>query len=105
MTYTHGRLQIASLSIPPKRQLIWFGTPQKLQKLDLFLLAENFPQFIFSTGVSDLVVTLHSSLTFSEHITCTAYMLLLLSTPAYQGNAQICVLIHLDINSPCICLL
>ena len=52
-----------------KTQLIWFGTPQQLQKLDLLLLAENFPQFTFSTSVRDLGVTLDSSLTFSEHIT------------------------------------
>src|ERR1043165_6212362 len=52
-----------------KTQLIWFGTPQQLQKLDLLLLAGNFHQFTFSTSVRDLGVTLDSSLTFSEHIT------------------------------------
>ena len=51
-----------------KTQLIWFGTPQQLRKLDFVLLAENFPQFSFSTSVRDLWITLDSSLTFSEHI-------------------------------------
>ena len=47
--------------------LVWHS--QQLQKLDLLLLAENFPQFTFSTSVRDLGVTLDSTLTFSEHIT------------------------------------
>ena len=51
-----------------KTQLIWFGTPQQLQKLDFPLLAENFPQFTFSTSVRDLGVTLDSTLTFSDHV-------------------------------------
>src|SRR5678815_670937 len=67
MTYTYGCLQITSLN-SSKIQLIWFGTPQQLQKLDLSLLAENLPQFSISTSVRDLGVTLYSSLTFSEHI-------------------------------------
>jgi len=52
-----------------KTQLIWFGTPQQLLKLDFLLLSERFPQFTFSTSVRDLGVTLDSSLTFSKHIT------------------------------------
>ena len=52
-----------------KTQLIWFGTPQQLRKLDFLLLAEKFPSLLnSSTSVRDLGVTLDSSLTFSEHI-------------------------------------
>jgi hypothetical protein len=51
-----------------KTQLIWFGTPQQLQKLDYTLLSQTFPHFNFSSSVRDLGVTLDSSLTFTEHI-------------------------------------
>src|SRR5688572_28483991 len=51
-----------------KSQLIWFGTPQQLKKLDYALLSERFPSFTFSSSVRDLGVTLDSSLTFTEHI-------------------------------------
>ena len=51
-----------------KTQLIWFGTPQQLLKLDYTLLSEKFPHFTFSSSVRDLGVTLDSSLTFTEHI-------------------------------------
>ena len=51
-----------------KTQLIWFGTPQQLKKLDYALLSERFPRFTFSSSVRDLGVTLDSSLTFTEHI-------------------------------------
>ena len=51
-----------------KTQLIWFGTPQQLQKLDYSLLLEKFPSFTFSSSVRDLGVTFDSTLTFSQHI-------------------------------------
>jgi hypothetical protein len=51
-----------------KTQLIWFGTPQQLLKLDYTLLSEKFPHFTFSSSVRDLGVTLDCSLTFTEHI-------------------------------------
>src|SRR5688572_11237508 len=50
-----------------KTQLIWFGKPQQLLKLDYNLLSEKFPHFTFSSSVRDLGVTLDSSLTFTEH--------------------------------------
>src|SRR6218665_2891892 len=50
-------------------QLIWFGTPQQLLKLDHALLSDRFPHFTFYTyTVRDLGVTLDSALTFSQHI-------------------------------------
>src|SRR6218665_3781848 len=42
-----------------KTQLIWFGTPQQLLKLDYALLSDRFPHFTFHTTVRDLGVTLH----------------------------------------------
>src|SRR6218665_2106073 len=51
-----------------KTQLIWFGTPQQLLKLDHALLSDRFPHFTFQTTVRDLGVTLDSALTFSHHI-------------------------------------
>src|SRR6218665_2575700 len=51
-----------------KTQLIWFGTPQQLLKLDHALLSDGFPHFTFHTTVCDLGVTLDSALTFSQHI-------------------------------------
>ena len=51
-----------------KTQLIWFGTPQQLLKLDHALLSDRFPHFTFQTTVRDLGVTLDSALTFSQHI-------------------------------------
>src|SRR6218665_3295101 len=51
-----------------KTQLIWFGTPQQLLKLDHALLSDRFPHFTFHTTVRDLGVTLYSALTFSQHI-------------------------------------
>src|SRR6218665_456680 len=51
-----------------KTQLIWFGTPQQLLKLDHALLSDRFPHFTFHTTVRDLGVTLDSALTFSQHI-------------------------------------
>src|SRR6218665_469848 len=51
-----------------KTQLIWFGTPQQLLKLDHALLSDRFPYFTFQTAVRDLGVTLDSALTFSHHI-------------------------------------
>ena len=53
---------------PSKTQLIWFGTRQQLQKLDQKLIALTVPNFIFSSSVRDLGVTLDSELTFSDHI-------------------------------------
>src|SRR5678815_4675834 len=55
-----------------KTQLIWFGTPQQLQKLDFLLLAENFPQFSFSTSVRDFGFTLDSSLTLNISVSLHA---------------------------------
>src|SRR6218665_3026234 len=37
-----------------KTQLIWFGTPQQLLKLDHALLSDRFPHFTFHTSVHDL---------------------------------------------------
>src|SRR6218665_3168238 len=51
-----------------KTQLIWFGTPQQLLKLDHALLSDRFPHFTFHTTLRDLGVTLDSALTFSQHI-------------------------------------
>src|SRR6218665_2442910 len=51
-----------------KTQLIWFGTPQQLLKIDHALLSDRFPHFTFQTTVRDLGVTLDSALTFSQHI-------------------------------------
>ena len=53
---------------PNKTQLIWFGTRQQLQKLDIPLLNEKFPSFTFHSSVRDLGVVLDSTLTFSNHI-------------------------------------
>src|SRR6218665_3253926 len=44
-----------------KTQLIWFGTPQQLLKLDHALLSDRFPHFTFQTTVRDLGVTLDSA--------------------------------------------
>ena len=87
-----------------KTQLIWFGTPQQLLKLDFLLLSERFPQFTFSTSVRDLGVILDSSLTHFLQTYHQPYTLLLLSTSASRGYSQICLLIHHDFNSSCICL-
>src|SRR6218665_3077958 len=54
--------------ISAKTQLIWFGTPQQLLKLDHALLSDRFPHFTFQTAVRDLGGTLDSALTFSQHI-------------------------------------
>src|SRR6218665_3804306 len=51
-----------------KTQLIWFGTPQQLLKLDHALLSDRFPHFTFHNTVRDLGVTLDSAFTFSQHI-------------------------------------
>src|SRR6218665_2299993 len=51
-----------------KTQLIWFGTPQQLLKLDHALLSDRFPHLAFHTTLRDLGVTLDSALTFSQHI-------------------------------------
>src|SRR6218665_2279020 len=51
-----------------KTQLIWFGTPQQLLKLDHALFSDRFVHFTFHTTVRDLGVTLYSALTFSQHI-------------------------------------
>jgi len=51
-----------------KTQLIWFGTPQELLKLDHSLLSDHFPHFAFQTTVRDLGATLDSVLTFSQRI-------------------------------------
>src|SRR6218665_1702491 len=59
--------QIDSLN-SAKTQLIWFGTPQQLLKLDHALLSYRFPHFTFHTTVRDLGVTLDSALTFSQNI-------------------------------------
>src|SRR6218665_3254821 len=54
---------------PQKRQNIWFGTGQQLDKLDLAALYLEFPTFVFSTYVRDLEVILDQELYFVEHIT------------------------------------
>ena len=51
-----------------KTQLIWLGTRQQLAKIDLEALAQEFPQFTFSSSVRDLGVTLDQELTFTRHI-------------------------------------
>ena len=51
-----------------KTQFIWFGTRQQLAKIDLKVLAQEFPQFTFSSSVRDLGVTLDQELTFTRHI-------------------------------------
>ena len=51
-----------------KTRLIWSGTTQQLQKVDIPLLSHGFPHFTFLSSVCDLGVTLDSSLTFSTHI-------------------------------------
>ena len=48
-----------------KTQLIWFGTPQQLLKLDYALLSNSYPHFTFLSSVRDLGVTL----IFSQYIT------------------------------------
>ena len=53
---------------PSKTQFIWFGTRQQLAKLDLSAIAADFPNFIFSSVVPDLGVTLDQELTFAPHI-------------------------------------
>src|SRR6218665_2402085 len=53
---------------PNNTQFIWFGTPQKLSKLDLPLLTERCPFFAFHSSVRNLGVVLDSTLTFSEHV-------------------------------------
>src|SRR6218665_1254707 len=57
-----------SLINSSKTQLIWFGTTQQIQKLDVPLLSRRFSHFIFLSSVRDLDVTLDSSLSFSNHI-------------------------------------
>jgi len=47
---------------PTKTQFIWFGTRQQLAKIDLGLLATNYPHFTFSSSVRDLGVTLDQKL-------------------------------------------
>jgi len=53
---------------PLKTQFIWLGTRQQLAKLDLNLLAAEFPLISFSTSVRDLGVILDQELTFSKHL-------------------------------------
>src|SRR5688572_21728971 len=53
---------------PSKTQFIWLGTRQQLAKLDLSTIAADFPQFVFSSVVRDLGVTLDQELTFAPHI-------------------------------------
>ena len=45
-----NRLSLSSA----KTQLIWFGTPQQLLKLDHALLSDRFPHFTFHATVRDL---------------------------------------------------
>ena len=53
---------------PLKTQFIWLGTRQQLAKLDLNLLAAEFPLISFSTSVRDLGVILDQELTFTKHL-------------------------------------
>ena len=62
MSTNHLRLN------PSKTQFIWLGTRQQLAKLDLSTIASDFPQFVFSSVVRDLGVTLDQELTFAPHI-------------------------------------
>ena|SRR5688572_8181902 len=48
--------------------IIWLGTRRQLAKLDLSTIAADFPQFVFSSVVRDLGVTLDQELTFAPHI-------------------------------------
>ena len=59
-----NRLRLNSL----KTQFIWLGTRQQLKKLDMTTIADAFPDFVFSTRVRDLGVTLDQELTFAPHI-------------------------------------
>ena len=52
--------------ISSKTLLIWFFTPQQLQKLEYVLLSARFPHFTFSSSYRDLVISL--GLTFTEHV-------------------------------------
>src|SRR6218665_3026924 len=55
---------------PSKKQFIWFGTRQQLVKLDLSVIAADFPHFVFSSVVRDLKVTLDQKLTLAPQIHC-----------------------------------
>src|SRR6218665_3935626 len=51
---------------PHKTHYIWWGARQQL---DYESLSAEFPTFLFSTSVRDLVVILDQELSFGEHIT------------------------------------
>src|SRR6218665_2561908 len=69
MSSNHSWMSSNRLSLnSAKTQLIWFGTPQQLLKLDHALLSDRFSHLAFHTTVRDLGVTLDSALTFSQHI-------------------------------------
>src|SRR6218665_236866 len=53
---------------PAKTQLIWFGMPQQLSKIDLASLALKYPHFTFLTTVRNLGVTFDQELTFTQDI-------------------------------------
>ena len=52
---------------PSKTQFIWLGGRRQLEKIDLPLLAQIFPDISFSSTVRDLGVTLDCELSLSQH--------------------------------------
>src|SRR6218665_391574 len=85
-----------------KTQLIWFGTPQQLLKLDHALLSGRFPHFSFHTTVRDLGVTLGVDL-LAAHFQLNS--LLLLPTEASENHSQSCICSYFHLHCPRICLL
>src|SRR5688572_6004831 len=82
---------------PLKTQFIWLGTRQQLAKLDLNLLAAEFPLISFSTSVRDLGVILDQELTFSPRCLAPAFtifvnlrLLLALFQPLLLIHAFVC---------------
>ena len=66
---SNSGVQSESTSNSTKTQLIWFGIPQQLLKLDYALLSCSYPHFTFLSSVHDLGIILDSTLSFSQHIT------------------------------------
>ena len=57
---------------PSKTQFIWLGGRRQLEKIDLPLLAQIFPDISFSSTVRDLGVTLDCELSLSQHVNLVA---------------------------------
>lgn len=53
---------------PPKAKFIWLCTRQQFAKLSLSALASEFPDYAFSTDVSDIGVWLDQKFTFAPPI-------------------------------------